>query len=119
MTVNSSFRSNVLEQFTAIDGIATRSLFGGMGIYRRGVMFALVVDERLYFKVNAGNKPDFQQAGSVPFIYNRHDKKGENKLVTMSYWEVPPQVMEDKELFFQWAIKAYEAAVKAKNKEAV
>jgi DNA transformation protein len=119
MTVNSSFLGNVLEQLSVVDGIATRRLFGGVGIYRYGVMFALVVDERLYFKVNAENKLNFQQAGCVPFIYNRHDKEGGKKLVTMSYWEVPPQVMEDKELFFQWAIKAYEAAVKTKHKEAV
>jgi DNA transformation protein len=119
MLLNSSFASNVLEQMAVMEGISTRRMFGGIGIYRVGLIFAIIVDERLYFKVGNSNKPDFQQAGSVPFIYNRHDKKGEDKLVTMSYWEVPPYVLEDKDAMFLWMTKAYEAAVKAKYKEAV
>ena len=117
--LNSSFVSNVLEQMAVMEGISTRRMFGGIGIYRLGLIFAIIVDERLYFKVGNSNKPDFQQAGSVPFIYNRHDKKGEDKLVTMSYWEVPPHILEDQDLLHGWMAKAYEAAVKAKHKEAV
>jgi|CXWL01.1.fsa_nt_gi DNA transformation protein len=117
MAVNSSFVENILEQFVGVEGISTRRMFGGVGIYRYGVMFAIIVDERLYFKVDEVNKPDYQSAGSVPFIYDRHDKHGGKKLITMSYWEVPPHVQEDKDLIFYWMTKAHEAAVKSKNKK--
>lgn len=117
MTVNSSFVDNVLEQFVGAEGISTRRMFGGVGIYRYGTMFAIIADDRLYFKVNSANKSDYQDAGSVPFIYDKHDKHGGKKLVTMSYWEVPPHVLEDKDLIFIWMTKAHEAAVKAKHKE--
>jgi DNA transformation protein len=119
MLLNSSFVNNVLEKMAVMQGISTRRMFDGIGIYRFGQIFALIVDERLYFKVSSVNKPDFQQAGSVPFIYNRHDKNGGDKLVTMSYWEVPPYVLESEGLMFIWMTKAYEAAVKARHKEAV
>lgn len=119
MTGNSSFVVSVLEQFVGAEAITTRRMFGGVGIYRYGAMFAIIADDRLYFKVDEVNKPDYQNAGSVPFVYDKHDKNGEKKLVAMSYWEVPAHVLEDKDLIFLWMTKAHEAAVKAKHKEAV
>jgi DNA transformation protein and related proteins len=117
MIDSSTFVENVLEQFAAVEGIATRRMFGGMGIYRYGVMFAIIADDRLYFKVDETNKPDYQSAGSVPFIYDKHDKNGNEKLVTMSYWEIPPHVLEDKDLIFRWMVKAHEAGIRAKTKK--
>lgn len=117
MIDSSSFVENVIEQFAGVEGISTRRMFGGMGIYRYGVMFAIIADDRLYFKVDEVNKPDYQSAGSVPFIYDKHDKSGNEKLVTMSYWEVPAHVQEDKELIFRWMVKAHEAGIRAKTKK--
>lgn len=117
MSANSSFVESVLEQFAGLEGISTRRMFGGMGIYRYGAMFALVVDERLYFKVDEANKPDYQATGSVPFTYDKHDKKSDKKIVALSYWELPAHILEDKDLIFHWMIKAYEAAVRAKHKK--
>ncbi len=117
MTTSSSFIDNVLEQLVGVEGISTRNMFGGMGIYRYGVMFAIIVDGRLYFKVDETNKADYQHAGSIPFVYDKHDKQGVKKLVTMSYWELPPYVLEDKEQIFRWMLKSHDAAVKAKHKK--
>lgn len=116
-TANDSFVENVLEQFVGVQNITTRRMFGGYGIYRSGVMFAVIADDRLYFKVDAENKQDYQTAGSVPFIYDRHDKQGAKKLITMSYWEVPPHILEDRDLLFKWMIKSHEAAIRAKSVE--
>lgn len=115
--IDSSFVENVLEQLVGVEGISTRRMFGGVGIYRYGVMFAIIADDCLYFKVDEVNKPDYQSAGSVPFIYDKHDKKGEKKVVAMSYWEVPPHVQEDKDLIFSWMVKAHEAGIRAKTKK--
>jgi DNA transformation protein len=119
MTKNSNFIDNVLEQFGNAEGISTRRMFGGVGIYRYGAMFGLVADERLYFKVDEANKPDYQNAGSVPFTYDKHNKTGGKKILAMSYWELPAHVFEDRDLIFSWMTKAHEAAVKAKHKKAV
>ncbi len=113
---NNIFLKAILDQFVGVENIFTRRMFGGFGIYRSGVMFAVVADDRLYFKVDAANKSDYQDAGSIPFVYNRHDKYGTIKPVAMSYWEVPAHVIEDKDLMFRWMIKAHDAAVKAKAK---
>lgn len=114
MNEPSSFVENVLEQLDGVDKLSTRRMFGGIGIYRAGVMFGLISDDRLYFKVDAVNKIDYQEAGSYPFIYNRNNKTGGGSPVAISYFEVPPDVLENRELLYQWMLKAHEAAIRAK-----
>ncbi len=117
--MNNSFIEYILEQLSFFDGISTRRMFGGIGVYRYGFMFAIIAKDRLYFKVGVANKPDYQEAGSAQFIYHKLDKEGKSKAVRLNYFEVPAQVMEDKDMLFSWMVKAHEAAVKDKNKEIV
>jgi DNA transformation protein len=86
--------------------VSVKAMFGGYGMYRQGQIFAIVVDDTLYFKVGDANRPDYEAAGSSPFTY---ESKG--KQVTMSYWRVPDEVLEDQETLSAWAEKAYRAAL--------
>lgn len=92
--------------------VSIRKMFGGLGVYRSGQIFAIVVDGVLYFKVADSNRADYQAYGSEPFVY-----EGKHKPVTMSYWQVPESVLEDAELLAQWAQKAYQAAIAAKSNQ--
>ena len=48
MAKDTSFHEFVMnELFADIDGITSRPMFGGFGIYKDGVIFALIGDERL------------------------------------------------------------------------
>ncbi|MEK7631044.1 MAG: TfoX/Sxy family protein [Patescibacteria group bacterium] len=90
------------EVFAGIAGISSRGMFGGWGIYKDGVFFALIADGRLYFKVNDTNRADFEKASSQPFRYSTKDKKD----VTMSYWELPAEVMDDRDELERWIAKS-------------
>jgi DNA transformation protein len=90
------------EVFAGISGIASRGMFGGWGIYKDGIFFALIADGRLYFKVGDTNRRDYEKAGSGPFRYESKNKKS----VTMSYWELPPEVMEDRDELERWVAKS-------------
>ncbi|MCR4263162.1 MAG: TfoX/Sxy family protein [Candidatus Roizmanbacteria bacterium] len=92
-----------------IDGIISRAMFGGYGFYRDGIFFALISDGKLYFKVGPNNRNEYEKYGSKPFVYTGH--KG--KSVTMSYWELPADILEDKGQLAEWV----EKAVEAKNEE--
>ncbi len=81
-----------------IRGVSSRAMFGGHGIYKDGVVFAIIADGELYFKVDDSNRKDYEAAGSKPFAYSAKDRK----LVTMSYWEVPASVMEDPDEVASW-----------------
>ena len=87
--------------------ISTRRLFGTTALYRDGLVFALVWRGAVYFKVDAGSQADYRAARSHPFTFTT--RRGEEAVVK-SYWEAPPEVIEDDEIFLLWAERACLAA---------
>ena len=98
----------VIDALSGWHRVSGRRMFGGCGVYRQGVMFALIVGDMLYFKADDSNRTDYQQAGSGPFVYHARGKP-----VALSYWLVPIDVLEDRETLGHWAQKAYLAGLKA------
>lgn len=83
-----------------IEGISSKRMFGGYGLYLEVTIFGIITsDSVLYFKVDETNKAQFELRGSAPFVYTgRKDKKP----ITMPYWRVPEEVMEDKDMISDW-----------------
>ncbi|MEM7429065.1 MAG: TfoX/Sxy family protein [Pseudomonadota bacterium] len=100
------FVSEALETFGPVD---TRRMFGGAGLFRDGLMFALIADEQVYFKTDDENRPDFEAEDCPPFIYETKD----GRRTVMSYSLAPERLYDDPEEMAQWARKAFEAAVRA------
>lgn len=92
--------------------VTFKAMFGGYGLYRQGKIFAIVVEDTLYFKVGDSNRMDYEAAGSTPFTY---ESKG--KPVAMSYWQVPVDVLDDTDTLCTWAEKAYQVALQSKTKK--
>ncbi|MDP3975024.1 MAG: TfoX/Sxy family protein [Candidatus Jorgensenbacteria bacterium] len=95
-----------------LPGITSRAMFGGWGIYRHGVIFGLIVEGALYFKVGESNQADFQKAESQPFVYERKGKK-----VSLSYWLVPERILEDRETLRRWVEKSVRASEDERKKK--
>jgi DNA transformation protein len=110
MASDSGFVDNVLDLLSRWGGVSARRMFGGYGIYRQGVMFALVADDVLYLKVDDQNRAEFKAAGMGPFTY-----EGKNKPIEMSYYEAPPELFDDGEDMVAWARRAFAAALRAKQ----
>lgn len=100
----------ILDLLSHIEGVSARGMFGGFGLYKGGVMFALIADDVAYYKVGPTNLADYEDASSEPFTYS-----GKTKPIKMSYWQVPEEVLEDQDELAVWTQKAYEAALKAKK----
>ena len=75
-----------------IDGITSRAMFSGWGIYRNSVIVAIVADGELYFKGNKELKELYMQKEYYPFRYNRGDK-----VMQMNYISVKVEDLEDRE----------------------
>ncbi len=103
MTVTPSYRSFVIEQLEQISPITAKNMFGGVGLYAEEYFFALIADDRLYFKVDDSNRSDFEAAAMEPF---RPYADGRS----MQYYEVPIAVLEDVDVLQGWALKAIEVA---------
>src|SRR4030095_12717765 len=67
MAVSESYRAFVLEQLGRVTPVTAKSMFGGVGIYAQGSFFALIAEDRLYFKVDDRTRPDFERLGMEPF----------------------------------------------------
>ena len=108
---NNRYVDYVLDLLSPLGNIKARSMFGGHGIYRDGIFFALIADDILYFKVDDLNRSAYQAQGCKPFTY-----EGKNgKVVAMSYWEVPVDVLEDYNMLEQWVAGAVAAARRSKK----
>lgn len=112
MKKNSSFRDFVINDlFAEIPGITSRHMFGGWGIYKDGIFFAIISEGELYFKVDGINQSDYEALDSHPFAYSR-----EGKQISMSYWLVPEEITEDQERLAEWVHKSVEAGKRSKKK---
>lgn len=115
MAPANEFVEYVLDQLAGFGPVTPRRMFGGYGLFSRGVMIALIARDTLFLKVDDGNRPDFEAAGMAPFGYDT--KAGRRGI--MSYYEAPPDVVEDPDELAGWAAKAADAAMaadKAKRK---
>ena len=106
MAVSPDYREWVLEQLRQAGPVTGRAMFGGYGLYRDGLFFALLDDDCLYFKVDEENRPDYEAAGMRPFAPLGDERP-------MQYYEVPPDVLEDAERMRLWADRAVDAARRA------
>ncbi|MEM6445162.1 MAG: TfoX/Sxy family protein [Cyanobacteria bacterium P01_D01_bin.123] len=104
------FCHEVVSRLTPCGPVMARAMFGGYGLYCEGIMFALISDNMLYFKVDDLNREDYERAGMGPFIY-----EGKSKPVTMSYYRLPDDVLDNVEVLSAWIDKARAAAIRAKR----
>lgn len=80
-------------------------MFGGHGIYAGEMFFGILFDGRLFFKVSEHTKADYEARGTGPFTYELPDR-----MITMSYYEVPADVLEERGRLLEWARKAVTVA---------
>lgn len=109
MALSPQYRDYALDLLAPLGPVSARRLFGGGGLFYGEVMFAIISDKELYFKVDDANRPDFEAAGEPPFTYRRRD--GERAI--KSYYRVPDHLYDDADELLLWARKAVDAALKA------
>ena len=99
-----SFVAFVLEQLSDLRGLGCRAMFGGHGLYRGATFFGILYDGRLYLKTDETTSPDYERRGCRPFRPN-------DRQVLKSYYEVPADVLENRDELLRWAVAATHAAV--------
>jgi DNA transformation protein len=108
MAKRSDFVEFVAEQMAFVDRLRIRPMFGGYGIYQDDCMFALIADDRLYFKADATTRAEFEAKGLSPFTY-----VARGKTMTMQYFGAPPEVFEEQDAMRAWVRKAHDTALKS------
>lgn len=100
----------VIEQMGSDRVTRVRRMFGGYGLYRDDLMFAIIIQDKLYLKADSVNRQHFEERGLLPFTY---ESKG--KQVMIRYYEAPADVFDDSDEMQAWAELAFAAAFRAKR----
>ena len=107
-----SFKEFVLDQLSALPELRAKAMFGAFGLYSGEKFFAILDEGRLFFKTDEQSQADYTSRGMGAFTY---EMKG--RVLTMSYFEVPPDVLENAQELVAWARRAILLAA-AKSKKA-
>lgn len=113
MAVSNDFVAYVIEQLEPFARVTSRRMFGGVGLYADGLFFGLIADDTLYFKVGDANRADYVERGCKPF-QPFPDKSD----FSMSYYDVPADLLDDAEELSRWARQSLSVALVAANSKA-
>ncbi|MBS0236772.1 MAG: TfoX/Sxy family protein [Proteobacteria bacterium] len=103
------FVEYVAEILEPVGPVTFKSMFGGFGIYKNGRIFAIIIDNELYFKADTETGAAFAKQGSEQFSYTI--KSG--KVVKMCYWRVPAEILDDSGFLQEWFALSYQVACKS------
>jgi DNA transformation protein len=101
--------ASISELFSAFGPVSVRRMFGGVGVYADGVMFAIGHGGIVYLKADEHSAAAFDREGAGPFVYMA---KGGRQTV-MSYRRLPDRLYDDPEELAVWAREAVSVAHRA------
>ena len=96
------------EVFSEFGSIQPRKMFGGYGIFYKGLMLGLVADDVLYLKADETISRYFTDRELEQFSYEKN-----GKAFKMSYYMAPEDIFDDPEEAKVWAERSYAAAVRS------
>jgi len=86
----------VEDQLLGLGGVDARAMFGGYGLYHRGTFFGIIYRGQFYLKTDDATRVAYRQRGMKPFRPNA-------KQTLKTYYEVPPDIVEDPDELVRWA----------------
>ena len=110
MAVSPEYLDYLLDMLGPLGPVRAKRMFGGAGLFLDGTMFGLIIEDVLYLKADEQTQGEFEARGMGPFTYK---KKSRAEPVRLSYFEAPPDVIEESDGLCAWGRNAWEAARRA------
>ena len=104
---------DIRDMFAGLGRVTIKRMFGGKGVYHNGLIIALEVDGEILLKADEVSSADFAGAGSSQW---RYEGRKTGRPIAMPYWTIPDEAIDDPEMFRDWAVRAYEASLRANKK---
>jgi DNA transformation protein len=106
MVASDEFARFLREQLTPLGRVTLRRMFGKTGVFCDGLMFGLVNEDTLYFRVDEQSREFFREVESLPAL--SYLKGG--RVIPLSFWPAPERLLDEPEEFVVWAQEALGAA---------
>jgi DNA transformation protein len=114
MVASDSFAEFLRDQLAPLGRVTMRRMFGKTGVFCDGVMFGMVTENTLYFRVDDRNRATFKEAESFPPL--NYEKKGST--IDLSFWRAPERLFDEPDELVTWARAALAAAHRVAAKRA-
>jgi len=112
MVASDSFVEFLREQLAPLGRLTMRGMFGTTGVFCNGLMFGIVTDDTLYFRVDDQNREIFKEAESAPPL--SYEKDGRS--IDLAFWRAPERLLDEPDELVTWARAALAAAGRAASK---
>ena len=106
MVASDTFAEFLREQLAPLGRVTIRRMFGKAGVFCDGLMFAMVADDTLYFRVDDHNRAAFEEALSSPLL--SYEKKG--VAIDLAFCRAPERLFDEPDELVTWARLALAAA---------
>lgn len=110
MSSSSTFAAHAVDLLSGLGPVDARRMFGGYGVYARGVMFGLIAGDELFLKTDDETRDRFRAAGCQMWVYGR--------MAETNYYRPPDEAHEDPEAMLPWAKLGLEAALRRRAAKA-
>jgi DNA transformation protein and related proteins len=114
MPVREHYIEFIQDLLADFEPLRIKRMFGGAGVYSGDLLFAILVEDTLYLKVDDGSRGGYEVLGIQPFAYVRKD----GRMATMSYYPVPSEILDNPDALAPWARKAMDAAQRGAARQA-
>lgn len=104
MNLSHAYLDRVIARLSQVAEVSYRRIFNGVGLYYRGVQFAIVINDRLYFRADEHSRALYLQKGMAAF----QPRAAIN--VESSFFQLPNEVLDQPAELQHWLRIAVEAA---------
>lgn len=108
MPVSASFLEFAKDHFAGLGRVEARRMFGGVGLWSQGVMFALIDDETVFLKTDEALREALRAEGAQAWIYSNAKRPWPQET---SYWSLPEAAQDDPDEAVTWARRSVAAAL--------
>src|SRR5580704_13666853 len=112
MVASDSFAEFLREQLAPLGRVTMRRMFGKTGVFCDRLMFAMVTDDTLYFRVDDHNRAVFKEAETDPPL--NYEKQG--RTIDLSFWRAPERLLDEPDELVTWARPAMAAVRRVATK---
>ena len=106
MVASASFAEFLREQLAPLGRLTMRRMFGKTGVFCDGLMFGMVTEDTLYFRVDDHNRAAFSEAEAFPPL--SYSKNG--TAIDLAFWRAPERLFDEPDELIAWAQAALAAA---------
>lgn len=81
----------LVAQIEPIEGITSKKMFGGHGIFHDGKMFGIIDSKgKAFFKIDDTTKGQYEEKGAA-----KHSR--------MPYYSIPQEILDNQTMLMEWA----------------